>query len=474
MSHRPAPTRWGRRAAGWALALSVPGLAGAVAMLPADAATTAPTVITYNLHDTATALPPSSQPGPSRPTPTPSTPSPDPAKPSAAASGQAAPSTSAPAQAAPSTSAPAQAAPSTSAPAQAAPSTSTPGQAGPGGEIAALLRRHDPGGAPVVMALQEAGDIAALTGTAGDATTIAAADGGDAYTYRTHTWTVDDVGYRIHWLPADADARPVNLALLLPSAQPTGGFMVVTNPYGRGSLPAFGVRLGDTWYFTLHATAGGRDMPALMQAIADATAGAPWQAFGTFNVAPQVWNDPGHPRFVLPDDATVQASDHVTHITRAGTAREVDYGITSTAPVALAVVSPWVPSAGGSHAPVVFPAATSPDEEHGHPTAVPSTSVPCIEPVPLPGPSSGPVILPGPDRPASAAPEPVPSRPDPSADTEQSPRPVCRPEPCASPDTDRAAAPPGPSCDPVPPPRPSASAAAPDGDEFVPADESSG
>ncbi|GGQ77244.1 exonuclease/endonuclease/phosphatase family protein [Couchioplanes azureus] len=280
------------------------------------------------------------------------------------------------------------------------------------------MRQHNPGGGSLVMALQGTGPLTGLSDVATASTPVTTVGGREVFTYRTGTLTVDEVSYRVHW-PLAGGNRPTGLALVLPAAQPTDGFMVVPHPEGDGSRPAFGVRISGTWLFTLHATAGGRDAPALLRVIADAAGEAPWRAVGTFDVNPRAWNDPRHARFVLPVGAAVQASGHFTHVTGSGNAREIDYGVASSATAAQPFAAPWRPSPAGNHAPVIFPATTAPDDDQpGQPRPEPSTPAPCLDPIPLPrpepsagpmvpprpDPSAGPIILPGPDQPSTAPP----------------------------------------------------------------------
>ncbi|MFC3384741.1 exonuclease/endonuclease/phosphatase family protein [Couchioplanes azureus] len=214
---------------------------------------------------------------------------------------------------------------------------------------------NNPGGAELVMSLQEAGSADWVPGRHTDTQTLIPVNGGPAFTIRTYSdWEQHRTPYTIYWVPTDPNGNRVNLAILVPSRQRPQGRMLVTSP--MGGRPAFGIRLGQTWYFTVHGfTGSGNDMPPLLREIAAAVGSAPWHVFGDFNVDPGVWDNPEHPHFVLPAGAQVQRTETYTHFGPEGDLAELDYGITSgeAPPGSRTIIPPQIPN-GTDHVPVAF------------------------------------------------------------------------------------------------------------------------
>ncbi|MEV7815565.1 RICIN domain-containing protein [Streptomyces flaveolus] len=153
----------------------------------------------------------------------------------------------------------------------------------------------------------------------------------------------------VYWLQTDRSAQNsglggwrgltghVNLAIV--SSVPADQVAIVANPLAtaEGNHPwsaraALGIRLGDTWYFTLHGMSGsGNDDRGLLQNIADFVSGQPlgmrhWIALGDYNRLPG--------NLTIPDGTQIYHTGRNTHAVfgqGSGNPRELDYAV-GTAP----------------------------------------------------------------------------------------------------------------------------------------------
>jgi len=159
-----------------------------------------------------------------------------------------------------------------------------------------------------LLALQEAGTVPDSANHVQDHTFTG--PGGQQWTVREYTWggTSTRPGSFIYWLQTDPNGNRVNLAVV--SAQRADDITVVGGPY----RPALGIRVGDGFYFTVHASSsGGGDAPTLLTNIDNAVSqlgqAYSWVALGDFNREPQAG---GLPFVVCPPAAPTYPATNPT------------------------------------------------------------------------------------------------------------------------------------------------------------------
>jgi Endonuclease/Exonuclease/phosphatase family len=137
-----------------------------------------------------------------------------------------------------------------------------------------------------LVALQEAGAVPDSARHVQDHTVTG--PGGQQWTVREYFWggTITNPNSFIYWLHTGGGGNKVNLAIV--AAQRADDVTVVPGPY----RPALGIRVGDGFYFSLHAASGGGgDAPTLLNSIDYAVnqlgQNYQWFALGDYNREPQ-------------------------------------------------------------------------------------------------------------------------------------------------------------------------------------------
>ncbi|MEV6735315.1 ricin-type beta-trefoil lectin domain protein [Streptomyces sp. NPDC051364] len=128
--------------------------------------------------------------------------------------------------------------------------------------------------------------------------------------------------YYVYFMETDPTGHRVNLAMV--TRERASRVYAVNNAF-QGSRPAFGVRIDDTIYYTLHAMSGnGNDGAILIGYIAAqaARAGCQFAAMGDFN------REPDGLRPQLPGGTYLHNSNLPTHYSPTGVDRELDYMVT--------------------------------------------------------------------------------------------------------------------------------------------------
>jgi pectin methylesterase-like acyl-CoA thioesterase len=148
-------------------------------------------------------------------------------------------------------------------------------------------------------------------------------------------WTVDEYHWRpagsrgglfyIYYMQTDFGANRVNLAIVsshranaVNVARP--GFVNANT--GRATRPALGIRIDNTYFWTVHASAnGGTDASRLLENIDAASANRPWAALGDFNREPQ--------NLRIDQNMFIYRTHQATHYGGNGNNRELDYMVTN-------------------------------------------------------------------------------------------------------------------------------------------------
>jgi cytolethal distending toxin subunit B len=145
------------------------------------------------------------------------------------------------------------------------------------------LLNHD------VIALQEAGPVPPLDpgGVFSYQGTLASASGLRVYHYLRNFGTRTRTNFRhVYFMETDPNGHRVNLAMV--TQNPADATWFVGSTFA-GSRASFGLRFGNTIFFTVHGlSGGGNDVPGMVNSIADATqrAGRDYAIMGDFNRDP--------------------------------------------------------------------------------------------------------------------------------------------------------------------------------------------
>ncbi|MFF3846487.1 pectinesterase family protein [Streptomyces sp. NPDC002328] len=203
--------------------------------------------------------------------------------------------------------------------------------------VRALINRgHD------VIALQEAGQVPASAGhfdaqgnwvTGPDQTFgpfFTNLRNGNGYTVQEYEWrpngTRGDVRY-IYFMQTDFTANRVNLAMV--TARRANGINVAypgrVNANGSTTRPALGIRIDNTYFWTVHASAsGGFEATDLLNNIAASSGTRPWAAMGDFNREPRSLQT-----HVGNNHLFIYNTGQATHYGGNGNNRELDYMVTN-------------------------------------------------------------------------------------------------------------------------------------------------
>lgn len=189
--------------------------------------------------------------------------------------------------------------------------------------VVPFVQNHD------VVALQEAGARPDM----GDGQTVANSPHGSVQLYR---WQAGNSYRNVYYMQTDTGgnqqtARRVNLAIVTPHEADDVVIIPPSFPNGNHpSRPAFGIRIGETIFFTLHGLSGnGNDDRQLLENMRQAaedlaardghTGSYQWAALGDFNRHPSSWNladdenpDPRLP--TLPTGARIYNPNTPTHV----------------------------------------------------------------------------------------------------------------------------------------------------------------
>jgi hypothetical protein len=186
-----------------------------------------------------------------------------------------------------------------------------------------------------VVALQEAGARPNMGDPVPEAAGVGA-PGVERYLWVARADRSDPLGNNglrnVYFMETDPNGHRVNLAIVTPHA--ADQVYIIPAAFGN-SRAAFGVRLGQTIFFTIHGLSGsGNDDGQMLDAMNQVAGGYDWVALGDFNREPQQWNpsgstagDPGfNPRYLtLPGRSVIYASNVPTH--QSGS--ELDYAVAS-------------------------------------------------------------------------------------------------------------------------------------------------
>ncbi|MGW1785279.1 pectinesterase family protein [Streptomyces sp. NPDC002143] len=207
-----------------------------------------------------------------------------------------------------------------------------------------------------VIALQEASQVPASAGHLNNLGNIVP---GPAIDYRTfysglnngRGWTPQRYEWRpngsrggvwyIYFLQTDFGANRVNLAIVTSHRADS---VHVARPAFATSRPALGIRIGDTYFWTVHAlSGGGNDARALLENIESASTSYDWAAMGDFN------RDPGN--LTVAQDMHIYRTHEATHYGGNGNNSELDYMVTGQVVPAL---TPGTTDLGSDHRAVFY------------------------------------------------------------------------------------------------------------------------
>lgn len=176
-----------------------------------------------------------------------------------------------------------------------------------------------------VIALQEAGPLPPTNNPIGSAFTYVGSvvrSGLTIYNYvRNFGTSTRPRWWYVSFMNTDPNGHRVNLAMAVDGSP--DGYLVVP-PVSPGTRPSFGVRRGNTWYFTVHGSAGnnGFDMPMMVIAVRAAVQNTGSRTFvimGDFNRDPDA--------MALPAGGYVYRSGRATQ----QSAGELDYMVSNRA-----------------------------------------------------------------------------------------------------------------------------------------------
>ncbi|HEY3681527.1 MAG TPA: endonuclease/exonuclease/phosphatase family protein [Streptosporangiaceae bacterium] len=195
-------------------------------------------------------------------------------------------------------------------------------------DVERLTADHD------VVALQEAGSRPNMA----DGQTVAQDQYGSVQVYRWNIGTdANPVVRQVYYMqtdrnPSAPDGGRVNLAIVTPHEADE---VFIVRPGFPGTRAAFGIRIGQTIFYTLHGASGsGNDDSRLLNAMNGQAGQYDWVALGDFNREPHRWNPSGSaqgdPNFnnsypVLPGRSRIYSSGVATH----QSGHELDYAVAS-------------------------------------------------------------------------------------------------------------------------------------------------
>jgi hypothetical protein len=174
-----------------------------------------------------------------------------------------------------------------------------------------------------LLLLQEvgAGPPSEVPGQTQDLAVAAANNPANLYTVRHSQWPVGRYGttYDVYFLRqpdgAAGTGGRVNTAIVSPRG--ADAVRVIENPVA-GARNLLGIRLGNTWYYTIHAQSGnngGFDAAGLLQLVANLTPpGEYWVVGGDFNRDPGQLARPAGSSLYTPNQATHQGGGELDYV----------------------------------------------------------------------------------------------------------------------------------------------------------------
>ncbi|MCG7210071.1 pectinesterase family protein [Streptomyces arenae] len=193
-----------------------------------------------------------------------------------------------------------------------------------------------------VIALQEAGQAPASAGSFNAAgqwvsgqpdqhwTFLTDLRNGAGYTVYEYEWRPNGTrgdAYYIYFMQTDFGANRVNLAIV---THRRADAINVARPFvnantGTTGRPALGIRLDNTYFWSVHASASrGYDAAVLLENIDAASNHRPWAALGDFNREPQTLQAHADQHNLF-----IYSTGQVTHYGGSGNNRELDYMVTN-------------------------------------------------------------------------------------------------------------------------------------------------